>query len=85
MDGGVVFVPGVPGLPPGAFWTGDGTDPLFTGPAQHDAQLDPCSGDALLNSSAHHQKLHARPGGPGHLQRAEARQGKVGRMPSLAV
>ena len=27
----------------------------------------------------------ARPGGPGEHQRAEARQGKVGRMPSLAV
>jgi hypothetical protein len=31
MDGGLVVVPGVPGLPPGASWTGDGTDPLFTG------------------------------------------------------
>ena len=31
MDGGVVFIPGVPGFPPGASWIGDGTDPLFTG------------------------------------------------------
>jgi len=31
MDGGMVVVPGVPGLPPGASWTGEGTEPLFTG------------------------------------------------------
>jgi len=42
MDGGVVFIPGVPVLPPGASRIGDGADPLFTGRAQHDSQLDPC-------------------------------------------
>ena len=46
-----------PGLPPGASWIGDGTDSLFTGRHKHDSQLDPCSGNALLNSSAHHQSI----------------------------
>jgi hypothetical protein len=31
MDGGVVFMPGVPGFPPGASWTGNGTDSQFKG------------------------------------------------------
>jgi len=56
MARGLVVVPGAPGFPPGASWVGDGTDPLFTGPAQPDSQPDPCSGAALLGASAEKQK-----------------------------
>jgi len=33
---GVVFMPGVPGFPPGASWKGDGIDSLCNGPTNTD-------------------------------------------------
>jgi len=58
-DGGVVFVPGVPGFPPGASWTDDETDSRCKGPAKRRSQPDSCSGDALSSHSAQHQKTQA--------------------------
>ena len=56
MDGGVVFMSGVPGFPPGASWTGDETDSRFKGSAKQRSQADSCSDDALPSHSAQHQK-----------------------------
>jgi len=52
MDGGVVFVPGVPGLPPGAFWNGDGADSLFARSSKHGSHLDSCSGSGRRSAAA---------------------------------
>jgi len=55
MHGGVVFMPGVPGFPPGASWHGDGTDALVNASTQHDSQ--PYSwGGGRSNYSAQPQK-----------------------------
>ena len=56
MDGGVVFMPGVPGFPPGASWMGDETDSQFKGFAKQRSHADSCSGDALPFHPPHHQK-----------------------------
>ena len=69
-DGGVVFVPGVPGFPPGASWTDDETDSRCKGPAKRRSQPDSCSGDALSSHSAQHRNPQAEPAllrGPGLL------------------
>jgi hypothetical protein len=42
MDGGLVFMPGVPGFPPGAFWA------MRAVPEKPPAEA--CSGDALSSS-----------------------------------
>ncbi len=63
MDGGVVFMPGVPGFPPGASWTGDETDSQFKESAKQRSQADSCSGDALPSHSAQHQNVRFGPPG----------------------
>ena len=60
MDGGVVFVTGVPGFPPGASWTGDKTDSQIKGSAHQRSQPHSCSGDALSSHSAHNQNPRLR-------------------------
>jgi len=67
MDGGVVFVPGVPGFPPGASWNGDGTDSLLNGSSEPDSQPELCSSGVLSGRSAHHQNV--RFGLPGNRAR----------------
>jgi hypothetical protein len=78
MDGGVVFMPGVPGFPPGASWSRDETDSLVHASPEDGSQTVFGRCERALSSWPPAWMA-------GHREPAAAGQGNRGTMPRVSV